>query len=72
MSHGHVKPILFILLLIAMAGCEKNYAVVFEEIGEKKFFTCKENQGMIWIPLRVCETAAECNDFCEEKRKATP
>ena len=65
-----MKPILFILLLIAITGCETRYIVGFTSNGEKKFFMCQENTGWGWTTLRICETATECNEFCEEKRKA--
>lgn len=61
----------FVLFLI-LAGCAPEYSVQIKKAHEKTYYTCSYNTGFGWNTLRICDAPAECNDFCEEKRKVKP
>ncbi len=72
-----MKRSIFLGILFALAGCKPTYAVTMIkfDVGGAPIPACVSYERPGWgeyYVLKLCETKAECNDFCERLRGGAP
>lgn len=62
------------MILLLLTACDKNgYEVRVRQLDfVHVIYTCTQWTGGYSNDLRICETAIECNQYCDNERKLHP